>query len=334
MTRHSDAIASIAKDFAQKKQRLPWVGADLQTLRNTLLRPNVDLGPWPAKTITVGFGEGPDTTLCFVHEPSPAADATDETVALIHGLGGDASGTGIAYLTRAFLEAGYPVVRLNLRAAPMVYALSSGIAHAGKSEDLAAILSGLDAALGQRTWLPIGISLGGNLLARALGDGGLADISIKAAMTICAPLDMKAASDRILAPRNAVYARHLLRDLQNAVLKTGMDAHWKDQARQSRSVYDFDDRVTGPYHGFGDAERYYAFASAGPHLPSISIPTLVLHAADDPWIPCESYAPFRPKPGDKAQMLIVPRGGHVGFHFQGEPRPGYCSAALTWFGAA
>lgn len=330
MTSYQNLAAAIGRELADNGYRFPWLNADLQTLRNTLTAPTIDLSPWPSKTIGVHFHDGGDETLCFVHEPRHQKQATNH-VALIHGLGGDASGIAIGYLAATFLKAGYRVTRVNLRAAPMVYHLASGIGHAGKSDDLKAILAGLDAALGPQRWLPIGISLGGNMLARALGDTALADLDIAAAMTICAPLDMKAASDRILAPRNTVYARHLLRDLQSAVTKTGMDERWKTQAVKARTVYDFDDRITGPYHGFGDAETYYAEASAGPLLSHITVPTLILHAQDDPWIPAKSYEPFQQNGDSAAQILIVPKGGHVGFHYSGRAWPAYCDAALQWF---
>lgn len=333
MTGLAAAASSIERDLTGFKLRFPWVSADLQTLRNTLVKPRLDLSPWPCEPITLRFPDNGDETQCFVHAPQGNEALKGQTVALLHGLGGDASGTAIAYLARHLLSNGYRVVRVNLRAAPMVYHLASGIGHAGKSEDLAAILKGLDAALGTQRWIAIGISLGGNMLARALGDGSFTDIDMGAAMTICAPLDMKAASDRILAPRNRVYARYLLRDLQNAVLKTGMAQDWKLRARSAQTVYEFDDRVTAPYHGFGTAERYYAAASGGPHLEGVTVPTLVLHAADDPWIPSESYASFEPTRASKAQMVIVPKGGHVGFHDAGDDNPAYCRAALKWFTA-
>ncbi|MEO0412163.1 MAG: alpha/beta fold hydrolase [Pseudomonadota bacterium] len=330
MIPYQSLAATIGSEFAGRRYRFPWLSADLQTLRNTLAPPAIDLSDWPSKEIRVRFDDSEDETFCFTHVPDTQTPATNH-VALIHGLGGDASGNAIGYLAATFLKAGYHVTRINLRAAPMVYHLASGISHAGKSEDLKAILTGLDKVLGPQRWLPLGISLGGNMLARALGDGALADLDVAAAMTICAPLDMKAACDRILAPRNTIYARYLLRDLQSAVTNTGMGEQWRTEAVNARSVYEFDDRVTGPYHGFGDAETYYARASAGPFLSQIEVPTLILHAQDDPWIPHESYEPFQPTAQSSAQMLIVPKGGHVGFHYKGLETPAYCGAALKWF---
>lgn len=327
------AFYRIKAGLLQARMRLPWITPDLQTLRNTLRRPQVDLSDWSVRDLRLGFHDG-DETHCYIHEPSRYVRRQRGLVLLIHGLGGDASGAAIRYLARSLLTAGFGVARINLRAAPMVYHLASGISHAGKTEDLRDIFAGLEAALGPQRWLPLGISLGGNMLAKALGDGALEAFDIDAAMTICAPLDMQAASDRILAKRNVVYERYLLRDLKAAVSRTGMSAAWKTAAIAAKTVFDFDDKVTGPYHGFGDARTYYAQASAGPHLKQIKAPTLLLTARDDPWIPAESYCAFETAPGAPAQMAFARYGGHVGFHFKDAHAPAYCAAAVQWFMAA
>lgn len=323
---------SLHADFLAARMRLPWVSPDLQTLRNTLRSPKIDLSQWPATEQMIAFRDG-DDTLCYLHS-TPSAARSDERVLLVHGLGGDASGAAVHYLTRALLKAGLNVARINLRAAPMVFHLASGISHAGKTEDLADIMRGLEAAIGPQKWFALGISLGGNMLAKALGDGALAAFDIAAAMTICAPLDMQAASDTILKRRNAVYQRYLLRDLKTAVLETGMEERWKEAAASAGNVFEFDDKVTGPFHGFGDAPTYYAQSSAGPYLPKIAVPTLLLTAQDDPWIPASSYRRYPCPPDASAQTIIAHHGGHVGFHFKGSAVPAYCQAATRWFTAA
>jgi len=325
---HSD----LRGDLLDGRARFPWVAGDLQTLRNTLLRPRVHLSQWAAQTLSIRFSDG-DETLCFHHLPSDSVPRKGMCIAIVHGLGGDAEGSAIRYLTEALLGAGYSVARVNLRGAPMVYHLARSISHAGKSDDLQDLLTGLETALGTQRWGLIGISLGGNLTAKALGDGGLSGFDISAAMTICAPVDMQAASDRILEPRNWVYEKYLLRDLKNAVLRTQMEAPWKARAREAQTVYQFDDLVTGPFHGFESAAHYYASVSAGPVLCRLKTPTLLLTAEDDPWIPAQSYAPYACAPEAAAQMLITPRGGHVGFHFKGSAQPAYCDAAVRWFNA-
>lgn len=340
----AECIASLRADLTAAKPRFPWLAADLQTLRNTLVTPHIDMSVYGEQVIPIRFRDG-DETLCYAHAaipgptstPAPAGDAAafhkDCSIIIIHGLGGDARGSAVRYLTARLLASGFPVVSINLRGAPEVYHLASSIGHAGKTADLYDILSGLQASLGRRRWGLIGISLGGNLTAKALGDGALSDFDIVAAMTICAPLDMQAASDRILEPRNWLYEKYLLRDLKNAVLRTAMGEAWKAKARGARTVYQFDDTVTGPFHGYGTAANYYGRVSAGPVLKKISIPTLLLAAANDPWIPAESFNPYASAANAPAQILVTPHGGHVGYHFTGTKEPAYCSVAARWFTA-
>lgn len=330
---HALAHTKLHADFLKARSRFPWITADLQTLRNTLLSPTVELLGPPAQEHRIAFKDG-DETLCYVHTPPQGLQRQDGMALLVHGLGGDASGTMIAYLTRALLQAGIAVTRVNLRAAPMVFHLARGFSHAGKSEDLRDIMDGLETALGPQAWHLLGISLGGNLTAKALGDGALEGLSISSAMTVCAPLDMQAASDCILKPRNKVYERHLLRQLKQAALKTGLEKRFKDAARAAASVFEFDDKVTAPFHGFGDAKTYYAQSSAGPHLKAITVPTLLLTAEDDPWIPAASYTPFEGTMSPSVRMIRARRGGHVGFHFKGSKTPAYCNAAVRWFMAS
>lgn len=325
------AYERLRADFLKPRRRFPWVNADLQTLRNTLVRPSAPGVAASGKDVQITFRDG-DQTICHIHEPSTALRQYG-TIALIHGLGGDASGTMIGFLCHSLMAAGFNVARINLRAAPMVYHLASRISHAGKTEDLADILRGLEDVLGKQAWHLLGISLGGNMVAKALGTGALEGLNVVSAMTLCAPLDMQAASDTIMQLRNTIYEKYLLRGLKKAVLETGMERQWKEIAAGTTSVYDFDDKVTGPYHGFGDAGTYYARASAGPHLGDVDVPTLVMTAQDDPWIPQRSYAPYKETMSASVLMLAARHGGHVGFHYKGTDTPAYCEAAVRWFTA-
>jgi len=327
----ADIAAALRADFADVRPRFPWYGADLQTLRNTLLRPSVDLLAYAQQRLTLRFRDG-DETLAYAHSALQPTQ-NKPCILIVHGLGGDARGSAVKLLAATLLASGFGVVRINLRGAPEVYHLASGISHAGKTDDLYDILSDLEAHLGKLRWGLLGISLGGNLVAKALGDGALADFDVAAAMTLCAPIDMQAASDRILAPRNWLYEKYLLRDLKNAVLRIGMADHWKTKARSAKTVFQFDDQVTGPFHGYDSAAHYYRSVSAGPVIDQISVPTLLLAAANDPWIPAESFAQYRKVQDANAQIVLTPHGGHVGYHFMSDQTPAYCGAALRWFTA-
>jgi hypothetical protein len=84
-----------------------------------------------------------------------------------------------------------------------------------------------------------------------------------------------------------------------------------EKLARARKLWDFDEIVTAPHFGFRDARDYYRQASSLPYLAKIKVPTLIIHAQDDPFIP---FAPFAALPSHEFVHLLTPRyGGHVGF---------------------
>jgi hypothetical protein len=98
----------------------------------------------------------------------------------------------------------------------------------------------------------------------------------------------------------------------------------------ARSVWDFDDRFVGPRNGWAGARAYYAANSARGFLSEIRVPTLLVHALDDPWIPADAYTSFAWSENPKLVPVLSQRGGHVGFHGRAERRPWHdgCLAAF------
>jgi predicted alpha/beta-fold hydrolase len=96
-----------------------------------------------------------------------------------------------------------------------------------------------------------------------------------------------------------------------------MNGEIKAAALRARTVYEYDDRFVAPRNGFADAEDYYARCSAQGYLAAINVPTLVVHADDDPWIPNEAYRDFAWRTNPNLTPLLSSSGGHVGFHSAG-----------------
>jgi len=144
---------------------------------------------------------------------------------------------------------------------------------------------------------------------------------VMAAVAISAPIDLKAAQQRLGTHRNRLYHAHLLATLRE---ETGPGA------RRIRSIHEYDNKIVAPANGYRSAEEYYAECSANRYLMKIRRPTLVIHAGDDPWIPAMSYAEV--KWGDNPDLMLkLPvSGGHVGFHGQGLDRPWYDIAILRF----
>ncbi len=312
--------------FPPFRPRPPWLTGDLQTLRNTLVRPRPDLSPWPGETLSLELGDG-DRLRARLHRP--AGPAAGPPLVLVHGLTGCEDSVYLRASARHFLLRGHPVVRLNLRGAGPGAALARGHYNAGRSGDLRRAFAALPAWLpGARDGLAaIGYSLGGNLLLKLLGEGNL-PLPVLAAASVSAPIDLKAAQVRMMAPRNGVYHHYLLRRM-----KAESKADPALLARL-RSVWQFDQEVVAPAGGYAGAEDYYARASALRFWRGITVPTLIVAALDDPWIPGASYL-AQPWSENPWITVLLPRhGGHVGFHGRGGRSPWHDRCFEIFLGAA
>jgi predicted alpha/beta-fold hydrolase len=123
-----------------------------------------------------------------------------------------------------------------------------------------------------------------------------------------------------MRPRNALYQRHLLHGMRHESLGEGAEITAAERAAiiESRSVWEFDQRFVAPRNGFAGAEDYYARSASGQFLDGIAVPTLVIHALDDPWIPPAAYLVRDWRRNPNVTPLLSPGGGHVGF--QGKNR--------------
>jgi uncharacterized protein len=305
------------------RPRFPWVGPDLQTLRNFFARPRVALPQ--AETLRFPMGDG--DTLTGELNRAPGGDARP-LVVLIHGLTGCSDSAYMRASAAAHLDAGSNVLRLNLRGAGPLPA--RGMYHAGRSEDFRCVVEALDAPHGIHA---VGYSLGANMLLKYLSEG--AGKVIKAA-SVSAPIDLLETSKRIHARRNRVYHDYLLRRMREDALAPHADLGpvARDTVAGVRTIWDFDDRVIAPRNGFADVHDYYARCSAGPRLKDIAVPTLLVHALDDPWIPGALYESYDWRANPNLTPLLSRGGGHVGFHGAGSRIAWHDRAIVGFFGRA
>lgn len=297
--------------------RAPWWGGDLQTLRNFLLRESADLSDWPAERLELPMADGSgDRLVASLHWPE-GADGKPLAV-LVHGLTGCEDSSYVRATARHLLGLGYGVLRLNLRGAGPSRPLCLGQYHAGKTEDLRDALQalrGLRPALLERGLLLVGYSLGANMLLKFLAERA-AGFPVLAAAAVSAPIDLKAAQVRIMEPRNAVYHHYLLSRMKaeaSAAPTVDSEAE-RESIRKLRTVYEFDEQRVAPSGGFAGADDYYRRCSARQFLAAIAVPTLVVHALDDPWIPAEPYVSYDWSKAEAIMPLLSSGGGHVGFH--------------------
>jgi hypothetical protein len=302
--------------FPEFRARLPWWGPDLQTLRNPLRVRATRLEGFPERRLELPLGDGSgDALVATLNEPAPPESARGPLVVLVHGLSGSEESAYMLTSARHWLARRHRVLRLNLRGAGPSRALCRMQYHAGRSGDLREALRALPAELRAEGLILVGYSLGGNVLLKFLAEYG-AELPIVAAASVSAPIDLSAASQRFLAPRNLVYHRHLLSSMKaecfgGAAVVTEAE---RERVLAARSILEFDDVFVAPRNGFDDAEHYYAECNARRFLVDIEVPTLLVHALDDPWIPAESYTTYDWEQNPNLHPLLADGGGHVGFH--------------------
>jgi predicted alpha/beta-fold hydrolase len=300
--------------FPAFRPRPPWLGPDLQTLRNVIAPPRLDLRRYASTRLTLPLRDGSGDRLAAVLQ-QPTTGARGPLIVLVHGLSGTAESTYILASAAAWLRRGFAVLRLNLRGAGESRPLCRLQYHAGRTGDLRDALLGLDPTLVDAGICLVGYSLGGNMLIKFLAEHGAA-FPIVAAAAVSAPIDLAAASEHIRRPRNLVYHRHLLRWMKAESLAAGDGITAAERAcvRAARSIWEFDERFVAPRNGYRDAAHYYEENHARRYLAAVRVPTAIVHALDDPWIPPAAYHEYPWRENSHLTPLLSPAGGHVGFH--------------------
>lgn len=306
------------------RPRFPWWGGDLQTLRNTFRYTEPDLSPYPAIRLSFDLADGTGDRMLALYN-RPATSNANPAVVLIHGLTGSENSRNIKRSASFYLSRGYPVIRLNLRGAGPSADTCRQHYHAGRSDDLGMVIDLLPREVKDHGLFLVGTSLGGNILLKFLAESGPRS-EVIAAAAVSPPIDLKAAQLQIMAPRNALYHRHLLRHM-----KSGLAVKTPDHVlARIGTVYDFDDLVVAPANGFSSAEDYYARCSSASLLHRIHSSTLVIQPVDDPWIPIGPIK--RASAGIAALHFLFPgSGGHIGFHDAGDHWPWHNRAILAFF---
>ena len=250
-----------------------------------------------------------------------ARGARGPVVLILHGLEGSVRSPYAAGLMARLAAAGCRPAVMHLRGCGRRPNRGPCLYHGGMTGDLAATLAHL-AATGRPAAAAVGFSLGGSLLLRHLGEAG-ARAALRAAVAVSVPFDLAACARRIHTGLSRLYEAALLRRMRASVRRRLREAPLpgitKAQLRGIRSLWDFDERITAPLHGFAGADDYYARASCRPWLAAIRVPTLVLHARDDPFV-APGAIPRAAELAPAVRLELADAGGHVGFIGRGRGR--------------
>jgi len=239
------------------------------------------------------------------------------TMIIWHGIEGSSESTYMLSIAQKSFSAGFNVIRMNLRTCGGTEHLTPTIYHGGLTEDLRAVVSELIEQDGLSRLFLVGVSLGGNLVLKLAGEyGDDAPKEVIAACAISPSIDLQASAELILKRSNWLYQQDFVRRLKQRLRvkhKLFPDQYDISGLSSVKTLREFDDRYTSRAHGFDGADDYYYRASAIRVIDRIRIPTLIIHAEDDPFIP---FAPMRdPALVNNPYILLVAtkKGGHVAF---------------------
>lgn len=241
-------------------------------------------------------------------------------VLVLHGLEGCAASTYALEVYRALAKRGLAAVGMNFRSCSGEPNRLPRLYHSGETGDLRYVAALLRARFPGRRLGVVGFSLGGNVLLKYLGETGRAGATgpeiPDAAVAISVPFDLSRGAAWLDRGWSKIYRRYLIRRLLRKVRAKAaiLDGHVDlDALLRVRTFREFDNAGTAPLHGFADADDYYARSSARRYLSDIRTPVLILHAADDPFLPADAIPRHDLAANPHLATCLVPRGGHVGF---------------------
>jgi predicted alpha/beta-fold hydrolase len=300
---------AIALTPLQSTYVAPWwlPGGHLQTIWASL-RP-----PPPARFERARW-DTPDGDFVDVDFCGPPGG---KPVVLFHGLEGSSGSHYARSIAAHAVEYGWRLAIPHFRGCSGEPNRTPRAYHSGDSEEIGFLLNRVSSP-GEKLFA-IGISLGGNAMLKWLGEQGEAGSQVVArAVAVSAPIDLPAAGRALDRGLNrALYTRMFLSTLKPkslAKLERFPGIFDAERVRNARTFRVFDDAVTAPLHGFAGVDDYWTRSASGPYLERIRVPTLVLNARNDPFLPEADLlaATSRAAP---CVLLEFPRtGGHVGFH--------------------
>lgn len=245
---------------------------------------------------------------------SSNSDDVNRIVLLVHGLTGSQDSSymqrGACYLS----QAGFRVFRMNLRGCGAGFHLAQKLYHSGRSEDIYYVNQWLSTHYPLSPISLVGFSLGANLVLKLAGELGrnlYPAFNLDSFVAVSPPLNLATAVKLLLHKKNhffnAYFTKRLIKDINEK--RHFISTLPKLNSNQIKSVLDFDEYITAPQNGFKNAKDYYEQSSSGPYVRDIKMPTLILHAKDDPFIGNADFYQIPKK--SNIDLLMTSFGGHV-----------------------
>ena len=295
---------------------------------NVLPRPNQLPGPVQVLVeVTPSRGmQIASKVMCECHWQAMPERRTRPTVILLHGLEGSSRSQYIIGNSTKFFNAGCNVIRMNMRTCGGTEKLAPTLYHSGMSGDVGTVMQHFLQAERLETLALMGYSMGGNLVLKLAGDlGADAPAQLRAAIGVSAAVDLAESANGLHESANRFYERRFVRALLKRYRRKAFLFPRAFDPRRTegiRSIREFDDRITALHGGFRDADDYYARSSAARVLDRIRVPTLLIHACDDPFVKITAETRKTIASNPAITLLETEHGGHCAFLAQPEPASG------------
>jgi hypothetical protein len=238
-------------------------------------------------------------------------------IAIVHGLEGSCDSNYVLGIAEKAYQRGFHVLRLNQRNCGGTETLTPTLYNSGMSEDYRAVFEELARGDGFTQVFFAGYSMGGNLVTKMAGEyGEAAPRALRGVCAICPALDLAACADALQKPENYFYQRRFVNGLMSRYARKAAlfpKIYSQNGFPRIRSVRGFDDAITAPCFGYRDAQEYYEAAGARKVVARVRVPTLMITAQDDPFVPYESFLAAMVAENPAIRFLAPEHGGHCGF---------------------
>jgi len=241
-------------------------------------------------------------------------DKKGPLVLILHGFEGSIESHYAKTTMRKIEERGWRAVFMHFRGCSGEPNRLQRSYHSGDTYDVSYLVDLLRKREPNTPIAGVGFSLGGNVLLKWLGETGTKN-PLKAAIAISVPFVLHKAAARMQVGFSRCYQWYFLKCLRKRLVdkaKHVATALLKEELWQTQNIMEFDNQYTAPLHGFANADEYYTISSSRQYLKNIQVPTLIVHAKDDPFM-SEDVIPESNELSPKVQLEITESGGHVGF---------------------
>lgn len=301
-------LQTIVGNFLSRKDRLPHYSSEL-----------VEVSPATRNQIS-------SQVLCHCHWQPEAVRRERLTVILVHGLEGSSQSQYIVGNANRMFAAGLNVVRMNMRNCGGTESLTPTLYHSGLSGDVKSVMEYAIQRYSLERVALVGYSMGGNLVLKLAGELGGSEPKLRGVVGVSPALDLGPSADALHLPENRLYERRFRKALLKRFRrKVRLFPRCFDprQADGVDSLRDFDERITALYSGFSSATDYYYRAAAARVLEKIAVPTLVLHALDDPFIRVTAESDAKLRANANVTYVETEHGGHCAFLESADKATGY-----------